>query len=116
MKAKTKTIGYLTSKLDRNFEPKPTFEQVVKAMCQLAMRDLRKIYKKANNFASYIVAKNPMVMQQQAKLREERESLYLSHIIKMMRRKREKVMYSQWGHEPEPTTQQVINDLRFGKW
>lgn len=107
----TKTIGYTIAKLDRNYTQKPTLEQrIVKAM-----QKLERLYRKVNYICSKIVTKNPKVAEYQEKMRQEREELIINHLTLASRRKRAKVMYSNWGHEPEPTTQQVINDLRFGR-
>jgi hypothetical protein len=40
----------------------------------------------------------------------------MKHIIEVSRRKRTKVMYKQWGNpEQDINTQQLINDIRFGR-
>jgi hypothetical protein len=40
----------------------------------------------------------------------------MKHIIEVSRRKRTKVMYKQWGNpEDNINTQQLINDIRFGR-
>jgi hypothetical protein len=41
----------------------------------------------------------------------------MKHIIEVSRRKRTKVMYKQWGNPNEDNinTQQLINDIRFGR-
>jgi hypothetical protein len=40
----------------------------------------------------------------------------MKHIIEVSRRKRTKVMYKQWGNPNEEiNTQQLINDIRFGR-
>jgi formylmethanofuran dehydrogenase subunit E len=40
----------------------------------------------------------------------------MKHIIEVSRRKRTKVMYKQWSNPNEDiNTQQLINDIRFGR-
>ena len=110
-KKRINTIGYTIAKLDRTFKPKQSFEQRVTTF----MQSLDRLYRKANYICSQIVTKNPMVAEYQDNLKKEREELHIQHLTMASRRKRSKLIYSNWGHQSEPSTQQLINDLRFGK-
>ena len=99
----TKTIGYTLAKLDRSMTPKLSTTEIVLQKTKKAMIHLGK------------VLMSMMENGQKQLIRIEGERM--KHIIEVSRRKRTKVMYKQWGNPNEDNinTQQLINDIRFGR-
>ncbi len=99
---KTKTISYVSGKLDRSMTPTQSTTQIVREKLKKAMIHLGK------------VVLSMMENGQKQLIRIEGERM--KHIIEVSRRKRTKVMYKQWGNpEQDINTQQLINDIRFGR-
>jgi hypothetical protein len=99
---KTKTISYVSGKLDRSMTPTQSTTEIVREKVKKAMIHLGK------------VVLSMMENGQKQLIRIEGERM--KHIIEVSRRKRTKVMYKQWSNpEEEINTQQLINDIRFGR-
>ena len=99
---KTKTISYVSGKLDRSMTPTQSTTEIVREKVKNAMIHLGK------------VVLSMMENGQKQLIRIEGERM--KHIIEVSRRKRTKVMYKQWSNpEQEINTQQLINDIRFGR-
>ena len=97
-----KTIGYTLAKLDRSMTRTPSTTEIVFEKVKKAMIHLGK------------VLMSMMENGQKQLIRIEGERM--KHIIEVSRRKRTKVMYKQWGNpNKEINTQQLINDIRFGR-
>lgn len=96
---KTKTISYISSKLDRNYTQKETTSQIVKS--------------KLVHFGKVILSMMENGTKQLIRIESER----MAHIIEVSRRKREKVMYSQWG-QPKVKThhQRVMEAINHYEW
>jgi len=98
----TKTIGYTLAKLDRSMGKNPSTTEIVLQKTKKALIHLGK------------VLLSMMENGQKQLIRIEGERM--KHIIEVSRRKRTKVMYKQWGNPNEEiNTQQLINDIRFGR-
>jgi len=98
----TKTIGYTLAKLDRSMGKNPSTTEIVLQKTKKALIHLGK------------VLMSMMENGQKQLIRIEGERM--KHIIEVSRRKRTKVMYKQWGNPNEEiNTQQLINDIRFGR-
>ena len=98
----TKTIGYTLAKLDRSMGKNPSTTEIVLQKTKKALIHLGK------------VLLSMMENGQKQLIRIEGERM--KHIIEVSRRKRTKVMYKQWGNpEQDINTQQLINDIRFGR-
>jgi phenylpyruvate tautomerase PptA (4-oxalocrotonate tautomerase family) len=99
---KTKTISYVSGKLDRTMGKNLSTTEIVVEKVKKAMIHLGK------------VLMSMMENGQKQLIRIEGERM--KHIIEVSRRKRTKVMYKQWSNpEEEINTQQLINDIRFGR-
>lgn len=99
---KTKTISYVSGKLDRSMTPTLSTTEIVREKLKNAMIHLGK------------VVLSMMENGQKQLIRIEGERM--KHIIEVSRRKRTKIMYKQWSNpEEEINTQQLINDIRFGR-
>ena len=99
---RTKTLGYTLAKLDRSMTPTLSTTEIVVEKTKKAMIHLGK------------VLMSMMENGQKQLIRIEGERM--KHIIEVSRRKRTKVMYKQWGNPNEEiNTQQLINDIRFGR-
>lgn len=99
---KTKTISYVSGKLDRSMTPTLSTTEIVREKVKKAMIHLGK------------VVLSMMENGQKQLIRIEGERM--KHIIEVSRKKRTKVMYKQWSNpEEEINTQQLINDIRFGR-
>jgi hypothetical protein len=98
----TKTIGYTLSKLDRSMTPTPSTTEIV----------LEKLKKAIIHFGKVVLSMMENGQKQLIRIEGER----MKHIIEVSRRKRTKIMYKQWGNPNEEiNTQQLINDIRFGR-
>jgi hypothetical protein len=98
----TKTIGYTLAKLDRSMTPTLSTTQIVVKKVKKAMIHLGKV----------LMSMMENGHKQLIRIEGER----MKHIIEVSRRKRTKVMYKQWGNPNEEiNTQQLINDIRFGR-
>jgi flagellar biosynthesis chaperone FliJ len=98
----TKTIGYTLAKLDRSMTPTLSTTEIVVEKVKKALIHLGK------------VLMSMMENGQKQLIRIEGERM--KHIIEVSRRKRTKVMYKQWGNQEDNiNTQQLINDIRFGR-
>ena len=99
---KTKTISYISGKLDRSMTPTQSTTDIV----------LEKVKKAMIHIGKVIISMMENGQKQLIRIEGER----MKHIIEVSRRKREKVMYSQWSNQEEDiNTQQLINDIRFGR-
>jgi len=99
---KTKTISYVSGKLDRSMTPTQSTTEIVREKVKKAMIHLGKV----------ILSMMENGQKQLIRIEGER----MKHIIEVSRRKRTKVMYKQWSNpEEEINTQQLINDIRFGR-
>ena len=99
---KTKTISYVSGKLDRSMTPTQSTTEIVREKVKKAMIHIGK------------VVLSMMENGQKQLIRIEGERM--KHIIEVSRRKRTKIMYKQWSNpEEEINTQQLINDIRFGR-
>jgi hypothetical protein len=98
----TKTIGYTLAKLDRSMTPTPSTTEIV----------LEKVKKALIHMAKVLLSMMENGQKQLIRIEGER----MKHIIEVSRRKRTKVMYKQWSNpEDDINTQQLINDIRFGR-
>ena len=100
-KKRINTIGYTIAKLDRTPGRNLSTTEIVLQKTKQALIHVGK------------VLMSMMENGQKQLIRIEGERM--KHIIEVSRRKRSKVMYEQWSAPTEPSTQQLINDLRFGK-
>ena len=100
---RTKTIGYTLAKLDRSMTPTLSTTEIVVEKVKKAMIHLGKV----------LMSMMENGHKQLIRIEGER----MKHIIEVSRRKRTKVMYKQWGNPNEDNinTQQLINDIRFGR-
>ena len=99
---KTKTISYVSGKLDRSMTPTQSTTEIVREKVKKAMIHIGKV----------ILSMMENGQKQLIRIEGER----MKHIIEVSRRKRTKVMYKQWSNpEEEINTQQLINDIRFGR-
>jgi len=99
---KTKTISYVSGKLDRSMTPTQSTTEIVREKLKKAMIHLGKV----------ILSMMENGQKQLIRIEGER----MKHIIEVSRRKRTKIMYKQWSNpEEEINTQQLINDIRFGR-
>lgn len=98
---KTKTITYVSGKLDRTPGRNLSTTEIVLQKTKQAFIHIGKV------MMSMMENGNKQLIR----IEGER----MKHIIEVSRRKRNKVMYQQWSAPSEPSTQQLINDLRFGK-
>ena len=99
---KTKTISYVSGKLDRSMTPTQSTTEIV---CE-------KVKKAMIHFGKVVLSMMENGQKQLIRIEGER----MKHIIEVSRRKRTKVMYKQWSNpEQEINTQQLINDIRFGR-
>lgn len=101
---KTKTISYISGKLDRSMTPTQSTTEIV----------LEKVKKAMIHIGKVIISMMENGQKQLIRIEGER----MKHIIEAGRKKREKVMYNQWGKpkdDDEINTQQLINDIRFGR-
>ena len=99
---KTKTISYVSGKLDRSMTPTLSTTEIVR----------EKVKKAMIHFGKVILSMMENGQKQLIRIEGER----MKHIIEVSRRKRTKVMYKQWSNpEQEINTQQLINDIRFGR-
>ena len=99
---KTKTISYVSGKLDRSMTPTLSTTEIVLEKLKKAMIHLGKV----------ILSMMENGQKQLIRIEGER----MKHIIEVSRKKRTKVMYKQWSNpEQEINTQQLINDIRFGR-
>jgi hypothetical protein len=98
-----KTIGYTLAKLDRSMTPTLSTTEIVVEKVKKAMIHLGKV----------LMSMMENGHKQLIRIEGER----MKHIIEVSRRKRTKVMYKQWGNPNEDNinTQQLINDIRFGR-
>jgi hypothetical protein len=98
----TKTIGYTLAKLDRSMGKNPSTTEIVLEKTKKALIHLGKV----------LMSMMENGHKQLIRIEGER----MKHIIEVSRRKRTKVMYKQWGNPNEEiNTQQLINDIRFGR-
>ncbi len=99
----TKTIGYTLAKLDRSIGKNPSTTEIVVEKVKKALIHLGKV----------LMSMMENGHKQLIRIEGER----MKHIIEVSRRKRTKVMYKQWGNPNEDNinTQQLINDIRFGR-
>jgi hypothetical protein len=98
----TKTIGYTLVKLDRSMTPIPSTTEIVVEKVKKAIIHLGKVFMS--------------MMENGHKQLIRIEGERMKHIIEVSRRKRTKVMYKQWSNpEQDINTQQLINDIRFGR-
>jgi len=98
----TKTIGYTLAKLDRSMGKNPSTTEIV----------LEKVKKALIHLGKVLMSMMENGQKQLIRIEGER----MKHIIEVSRRKRTKVMYKQWGNPNEEiNTQQLINDIRFGR-
>ena len=101
----TKTLGYTIQRLEREPQQQPTFNQIYELMVERA-----KIACKRTKDLFW------SLMYNGRKYEAMYEDKHLANIRQAMKRKRNKVMYAQWGgSQSDINTQQVINDLRFGR-
>ena len=100
---KTKTISYVSGKLDRTMGKNLSTTEIVLQKTKKAMIHLGKV----------LMSMMENGHKQLIRIEGER----MKHIIEVSRRKRTKVMYKQWGNPNEDNinTQQLINDIRFGR-
>ena len=99
---KTKTISYVSGKLDRSMTPTQSTTEIVREKLKKAMI----------HFGKVVLSMMENGQKQLIRIEGER----MKHIIEVSRRKRTKVMYKQWSNpEEEINTQQLINDIRFGR-
>ena len=99
---KTKTISYVSGKLDRSITPTQSTTEIVR----------EKVKKAMIHFGKVVLSMMENGQKQLIRIEGER----MKHIIEVSRRKRTKVMYKQWSNpEQEINTQQLINDIRFGR-
>jgi phenylpyruvate tautomerase PptA (4-oxalocrotonate tautomerase family) len=100
---KTKTISYVSGKLDRTMGKNLSTTEIVLEKVKKAMIHLGKV----------LMSMMENGHKQLIRIEGER----MKHIIEVSRRKRTKVMYKQWGNPNEDNinTQQLINDIRFGR-
>ena len=99
---KTKTISYVSGKLDRSMTPTQSTTEIVREKLKNAMI----------HFGKVVLSMMENGQKQLIRIEGER----MKHIIEVSRRKRTKVMYKQWSNpEEEINTQQLINDIRFGR-
>jgi hypothetical protein len=99
----TKTIGYTLAKLDRSMTPTLSTTEIV----------VEKVKKAFIHLGKVLMSMMENGHKQLIRIEGER----MKHIIEVSRRKRTKVMYKQWGNPNEDNinTQQLINDIRFGR-
>jgi hypothetical protein len=99
---RTKTIGYTLAKLDRSMTPTLSTTEIIVEKVKKALIHLGKV----------LMSMMENGHKQLIRIEGER----MKHIIEVSRRKRTKVMYKQWGNPNEEiNTQQLINDIRFGR-
>ena len=101
---KTKTISYVSGKLDRTMGKNLSTTEIV----------LQKTKKAFIHLGKVLMSMMENGHKQLIRIEGER----MKHIIEVSRRKRTKVMYKQWGAPPNEdniNTQQLINDIRFGR-
>ena len=99
---KTKTISYVSGKLDRSMTPTQSTTEIV----------LEKLKKAMIHIGKVVLSMMENGQKQLIRIEGER----MKHIIEVSRKKRTKVMYKQWSNpEQEINTQQLINDIRFGR-
>lgn len=100
---KTHTISYVSGKLDRSNTPTESTTQIV----------LTKTRKFMVRLGELVLSMVENGHKQIIRIEGER----MKHIIEVSRRKRTKVMYDQWSapKDDEINTQQLINDIRFGR-
>jgi len=97
-----KTIGYTLAKLDRSMTPTLSTTEIV----------VEKVKKGFIHLGKVLMSMMENGQKQLIRIEGER----MKHIIEVSRRKRTKVMYKQWGNPNEEiNTQQLINDIRFGR-
>ena len=97
-----KTIGYTIAKLDRTPGRNLSTTEIV----------IQKTYKAFIHLGKVLMSMMENGQKQLIRIEGER----MKHIIEVSRRKRTKVMYKQWSNpEEEINTQQLINDIRFGR-
>lgn len=100
---KTKTISYISGKLDRSMTPTQSTTEIV----------LEKVKKAMIHIGKVIISMMENGQKQLIRIEGER----MKHIIEAGRKKREKVMYSQWG-EPKVKThhQRVMEAINHYEW
>lgn len=96
-----KTITYLTAKLDRNPGRNYSTTEIVLSKLKGALIHIGKV----------VLSMFENGHKQLIRIEGER----MKRIVEANRRKRSKVMYQNWGHNPDLNTQKFINQIRFGK-